>query len=48
MSIESVLIYTCDRCWKTAQPEFKGEVPEGWISRGAQDFCEDCAEKVSK
>lgn len=46
MSIDSVLQYTCDRCWLTVIPEFTG-TPEGWLSAGVNDYCENCRDKVN-
>lgn len=41
MSIESVVLFTCDWCGAEAYTA-TGEEPEGWIQRGLQDYCDTC------
>jgi hypothetical protein len=40
VSIDSVLIWICDRCG------LKSEDNEGWLDRGCNDYCENCREYV--
>lgn len=41
MSLDSVLQYCCDRCGLSVIPE-TGELPDGWLNVGLDDYCESC------
>lgn len=44
MSMESVCLFRCDRCWAETYTA-TGATPEGWVSVGTADYCDNCRSK---